>query len=158
MFNGSLVALITPFKDDRIDEDALRRMVEWQIEQGTHGLVPVGTTGESPTLSEEEHKRVIEIVVEQTDGRVKVLAGAGSNNPSESIEYARCAEQAGADGVLVVVGYYNRFDIFKLTFDRSANRPISFVADEVAGASETDTGEARGGNGADAAELEAGRS
>ncbi len=108
MFSGSLVALITPFDRQRLDEDALRRMVDFQIDQGTNGLVPVGTTGESPTLSEAEHKRVIEIVVEQAAGRVKVLAGAGSNNPVESIEYARCAQRAGADGALVVVGYYNR--------------------------------------------------
>lgn len=108
MFSGSLVALITPFKDGHLDEGSLRSMVDFQIDQGTNGLVPVGTTGESPTLSEAEHKRVIEIVVEQAAGRVKVLAGAGSNNPVESIEYARCAQQAGADGALVVVGYYNR--------------------------------------------------
>ncbi|NNF16919.1 MAG: 4-hydroxy-tetrahydrodipicolinate synthase [Gammaproteobacteria bacterium] len=129
MFSGSLVALVTPFKKNLIDEDALRNIVDWQIEQGTHGLVPVGTTGESPTLSEAEHKQVIEIVVEQAAGRVKVLAGAGSNNPTESIEYARCAERAGADGVLVVVGYYNRpsqegiFEHFKLLHD-STNLPI----------------------------------
>ena len=108
MFSGSLVALITPFTKRQLDEDALRRMVDFQIDQGTNGLVPVGTTGESPTLTEAEHKRVIEIVVEQAAGRVKVLAGAGSNNPIESIEYARCAQRAGADGALVVVGYYNR--------------------------------------------------
>ncbi len=108
MFSGSLVALITPFKDGVVDVEALRRMVDFQIDHGTSGLVPVGTTGESPTLSEAEHKRVIEVVVEQAAGRVKVLAGAGSNNPVESIEYARCAERAGADGALVVVGYYNR--------------------------------------------------
>ncbi|MEM7081870.1 MAG: 4-hydroxy-tetrahydrodipicolinate synthase [Pseudomonadota bacterium] len=108
MFSGSLVALVTPFSNGRLDEPALRRMVDFQIEHGTNGLVPVGTTGESPTLSEAEHKRVIEVVVEQAAGRVRVLAGAGSNNPIESIEYARCAEEAGADGALVVVGYYNR--------------------------------------------------
>ncbi len=108
MFSGSLVALITPFKKGEVDVDALRRMVDFQIDQGTNGLVPVGTTGESPTLSEAEHKLVIEVVVEQAAGRVKVLAGAGSNNPVESIEYARCAQKAGADGALVVVGYYNR--------------------------------------------------
>ncbi|MFK8030385.1 MAG: 4-hydroxy-tetrahydrodipicolinate synthase [Gammaproteobacteria bacterium] len=108
MFSGSLVALITPFSQGQLDEKALRRMVEFQIENGTNGLVPVGTTGESPTLTEAEHKRAIEVVVEQAAGRVKVLAGAGSNNPVESIEYARCAQSAGADGALVVVGYYNR--------------------------------------------------
>lgn len=126
MFSGSLVALVTPFINDQVDEDALRRMVDWQIEQGTHGLVPVGTTGESPTLSESEHKRVIEVVVAQAAGRIRILAGAGSNNPAESIEYARCAERAGADGVLVVVGYYNRpsqdgiFEHFRLLHDATS--------------------------------------
>ncbi|MBY4678268.1 4-hydroxy-tetrahydrodipicolinate synthase [Marinobacterium arenosum] len=108
MFRGSYVALITPFRDGAVDEAALRKMVNWQIESGTHGLVPVGTTGESPTLSETEHKRVIEIVVEETAGRVPVVAGAGSNNPAEAVEYSRHAQDAGADAILSVAGYYNR--------------------------------------------------
>lgn len=108
MFRGSLVALLTPFDGDRLDEAALRRMVEWHIEEGTHGIVPVGTTGESPTLSHDEHCRVIEIVVEQAAGRVPVIAGAGSNNPVEAIEYSNYAQQVGADATLHVAGYYNR--------------------------------------------------
>lgn len=108
MFRGSFVALITPFRDGTVDEAALRKMVNWQIESGTHGLVPVGTTGESPTLTEAEHKRAIEIVVEEAAGRVPVIAGAGSNNPQEAVEYSRHAQAAGADAVLSVAGYYNR--------------------------------------------------
>lgn len=109
MFSGSLVALVTPFtSNDEIDEAALRRLVDWHVEQGTHGLVPVGTTGESPTVSEAEHRRVIEIVVEQCAGRLPVIAGAGSNNPRESIAYSQHAAEAGADATLHVAGYYNR--------------------------------------------------
>ncbi|MCV6589879.1 MAG: dihydrodipicolinate synthase family protein, partial [Marinobacterium sp.] len=94
MFRGSFVALITPFRDGAVDEAALRKMVNWHIEQGTHGLVPVGTTGESPTLTEAEHKRVIEIVVEEAAGRLPVIAGAGSNNPQEAVEYSQHAQAA----------------------------------------------------------------
>ncbi|OIN12412.1 4-hydroxy-tetrahydrodipicolinate synthase [Oceanisphaera psychrotolerans] len=108
MFRGSLVALLTPFDGDRIDEAALRRLVDWHIKEGTHGIVPVGTTGESPTLTHDEHCRVIEIVAEQAAGRVPVIAGAGSNNPVEAIEYSNCAQQVGADATLHVAGYYNR--------------------------------------------------
>ncbi|WP_445401260.1 4-hydroxy-tetrahydrodipicolinate synthase [Zobellella sp. An-6] len=108
MFRGSLVALLTPFDGDRLDEAALRRLVDWHIEEGTHGIVPVGTTGESPTLSHDEHCRVIELVVEQAAGRVPVIAGAGSNNPVEAIEYSNYAQQVGADATLHVAGYYNR--------------------------------------------------
>ncbi|OYD24634.1 4-hydroxy-tetrahydrodipicolinate synthase [Oceanimonas baumannii] len=108
MFRGSLVALLTPFDGDRLDEAALRRLVDWHIDEGTHGLVPVGTTGESPTLTHDEHCRVIEIVSEQAAGRVPVIAGAGSNNPVEAIEYSVCAQQAGANATLHVAGYYNR--------------------------------------------------
>lgn len=107
-FSGSIVALITPFKNGQLDEAALRHMVDWHIEQGTHALVPCGTTGESPTLSSKEHKRIIELVVEQTNKRLPVIAGAGSNNPAEAIEYTKHAQQAGADAVLHVAGYYNR--------------------------------------------------
>ena len=104
-FRGSLVAMVTPFRDGQLDEDALVKLTHWHIEQGTHGLVPVGTTGESPTLSSAEHKRVVEIVVKESAGRVPVLAGAGSNNPAEAIEYSQHAEEVGADGVLHVAGY-----------------------------------------------------
>lgn len=107
-FKGSITALVTPFRNGALDEEALRRLVDWQIENGTNGLVPVGTTGESPTLSHEEHKRVVEIVIAEAKGRVPVIAGAGSNATSEAIDFARHAETAGADAVLVVTPYYNK--------------------------------------------------
>ena len=106
--SGSFTAMVTPFRNGALDEEGLRAHVDWQIENGTDGLVPVGTTGESPTLSHEEHKRVVEIVVEQTKGRVPVVAGAGSNNTAEAIDLARHAEKAGADALLVVTPYYNK--------------------------------------------------
>src|ERR687885_1114770 len=105
---GSLTALVTPFKDGALDEEAFRAHVNWQIEEGTDGLVPVGTTGESPTLSHDEHKRVVEWCVDQARGRVPVIAGAGSNSTAEAVELARHAEQAGADALLVVTPYYNK--------------------------------------------------
>ncbi|PKQ09330.1 MAG: 4-hydroxy-tetrahydrodipicolinate synthase [Alphaproteobacteria bacterium HGW-Alphaproteobacteria-12] len=108
MFKGSYVALITPFKDGAVDEAAFVKLVEWQIEQGTHGLVPCGTTGESPTLSHDEHKRVVELCIETAGGRVPVIAGAGSNNTREAIELTTFAKNAGADAVLSVTGYYNK--------------------------------------------------
>lgn len=108
MFKGSFVALITPFKNGKVDEAAFVKLVEWQIEQGTHGLVPCGTTGESPTLSHEEHKRVVELCIETARGRVPVIAGAGSNNTVEAIELTAFAKEAGADAVLSVTGYYNK--------------------------------------------------
>lgn len=108
MFKGSITALITPFKDARLDETALARMVEWQIAEGTHGLVPVGTTGESPTLSHDEHKRVVEITIETAGKRVPVIAGAGSNSTAEAIELSGHAKKAGADAVLIVTPYYNK--------------------------------------------------
>ncbi len=108
MITGSLVALTTPFAGDRIDEKALHRMVKWHIEQGTHGLVPAGTTGESATLSREEHERVVEIVVDAANGKLPVVAGAGSNNPREAIRYSNHAAESGADAVLHMAGYYNR--------------------------------------------------
>jgi 4-hydroxy-tetrahydrodipicolinate synthase len=107
-FQGSITALITPFKDGKIDAKAFQRLVEWQIDQGTHGLVPVGTTGESPTLTHDEHKRVVELCIEAAAGRVPVIAGAGSNCTAEAVELTRHAKQAGADGVLVVTPYYNK--------------------------------------------------
>ena len=108
MFSGSLCALITPFRDGAIDEDAYRDFVEWQIEEGTHGLVPVGTTGESPTLSHDEHKRTVEICIEVADRRVPVIAGAGSNSTAEALELTQHAKQAGADAALIVTPYYNK--------------------------------------------------
>jgi 4-hydroxy-tetrahydrodipicolinate synthase len=107
-FQGSITALITPFKQGKIDGEALQKFIEWQIDQGTHGLVPVGTTGESPTLSHEEHKRVVELCIEAAARRVPVIAGAGSNSTAEAVELARHAAKAGADGVLVVTPYYNK--------------------------------------------------
>ena len=105
---GSMPALITPMKNGALDEAAFRKFVEWQISEGSHGLVPVGTTGESPTVTEAEHKRLIEITIEVAAGRVPVIAGAGSNNTAESIEYAAHAKKAGADAALVIVPYYNK--------------------------------------------------
>ena len=105
---GSFPALITPMKNGRIDEDAFRKFVNWQIKEGSHGLVPVGTTGESPTVTPEEHKRVIEITIEVAAGRVPVIAGTGSNNTDEAIEYTLHAKSAKADAALVVVPYYNK--------------------------------------------------
>ncbi|MGO4737447.1 4-hydroxy-tetrahydrodipicolinate synthase [Bosea sp. 2KB_26] len=105
---GSLTALVTPFKGGKIDEDGLRALIAWQIESGSHGFVPVGTTGESPTLSHDEHKRVIEICIDAVKGRVPVIAGAGSNNTAEAIDLAIHAEKAGAPALLVVTPYYNK--------------------------------------------------
>jgi 4-hydroxy-tetrahydrodipicolinate synthase len=107
-FRGSFTALLTPFKNGSLDEKAFRGLVEWQIAEGTNGLVPVGTTGESPTLSHDEHKQVVEWCVEVARGRVPVVAGAGSNSTREAVELSRHAEKAGADAVLVVTPYYNK--------------------------------------------------
>lgn len=108
MFHGSIPALITPFRDGIVDEGALQSFAEWQIQEGSHGLVACGTTGESVTLSLGEHVRVVELCVEAAGGKVPVIAGAGSNNTAHAIELARRAKQAGADGVLVVAPYYNK--------------------------------------------------
>src|SRR6201995_4639357 len=105
---GSIPALITPMRGGKVDEQAFRKLVSWQSEQGSHGLVPCGTTGESPTLSHEEHMRVVEICIEETAGRVPVIAGAGSNSTDEAIALTRHAKEAGADAVLHVTGYYNK--------------------------------------------------
>jgi len=107
-FRGSFTALVTPFKNGSLDEAAFRGLVNWQISEGTNGLVPVGTTGESPTVSHDEHKRVVEWCIEEAKGRVPVIAGAGSNSTKEAIELAEHAEKAGADAVLVVTPYYNK--------------------------------------------------
>lgn len=108
MFTGSYVALITPFDGDAVDEDALVRLIHWHIDQGTHGIVPVGTTGESPTLGHDEHKRVVELTVKTVAGRLPVVAGAGSNSVREAIDFSRHAQSVGADALLHVAGYYNR--------------------------------------------------
>ncbi len=107
-FRGWMTALVTPFKDGAIDEAAFRALIDWQIESGIAGLVPAGTTGESPTLSHDEHKRVVEITVAEARGRVPVIAGGGSNNTREAIELSVHAEKAGASAVLVVTPYYNK--------------------------------------------------
>jgi 4-hydroxy-tetrahydrodipicolinate synthase len=107
-FKGSFTALVTPFRDGAVDEKAFRDLVNWQIEEGSHGLVPVGTTGESPTLSHDEHRSVVKMCVEEAKGRVPVIAGAGSNSTAEAIDLARFVEKAGADAALVVTPYYNK--------------------------------------------------
>ncbi len=108
MFKGSYTALITPFRNGAIDEDAFVRFVEWQLSEGTHGLVPVGTTGESPTLDHDEHKRVVDLTIKAAAGRAPVIAGAGSNATAEAVDFAKHAESAGANGLLVVTPYYNK--------------------------------------------------
>lgn len=108
MFQGSLPALVTPFANGKIDVDTLKKLVNWHVEQGSHGLVPVGTTGESPTLSHAEHDRVVEIVVAEAAGRIPVIAGAGSNNTAETVRLVQAAKSAGADAALVVTPYYNK--------------------------------------------------
>ena len=107
-FRGSFPALITPMKNGEVDEAAFRKFVNWQIEQGSHGVVPVGTTGESPTLDADEHKRVIEICIDEVKGRVPVIAGTGSNSTREALDFTLHAAEAGADAALVVVPYYNK--------------------------------------------------
>ncbi|KUF12738.1 4-hydroxy-tetrahydrodipicolinate synthase [Pseudoponticoccus marisrubri] len=108
MFKGSMPALVTPFKDGAVDYDTLKRLVDWHVEQGSHGLVPVGTTGESPTLTHREHEEIIECVVTAAAGRLPVIAGTGSNNTDEAIRFTRHAAEVGADGALVVTPYYNK--------------------------------------------------
>lgn len=108
MFKGSIPALITPMQNGSVDKDALKKLVEWHIKEGSHGLAPVGTTGESPTLSHEEHEDVIRTVVETVAGRIPVIAGAGSNNTAEALRFVEFAKDVGADGALVVTPYYNK--------------------------------------------------
>ena len=108
LFTGSYTALLTPFRNGEVDYDAYRKLVDFQIDNGTHGLVPVGTTGESPTLSHDEHKKVIEVCIDQANGRVPIIAGAGSNSTAEAIEFVKHACDVGADGLLVVTPYYNK--------------------------------------------------
>ncbi|WP_105439340.1 4-hydroxy-tetrahydrodipicolinate synthase [Neorhizobium sp. T25_13] len=129
MFTGSITALVTPFADGKVDDAAFRSLIEWQITEGTSGFVPCGTTGESPTLSHGEHKRVVEIAIETAKGRVPVIAGAGSNNTEEAISYVRHAQEVGADGLLIVAPYYNKptqegiYQHFK-AIDAEASIPI----------------------------------
>ncbi len=108
MIHGSIPALITPFSNGSVDEAGFQEFVDWQISEGSNGVVPVGTTGESPTLSHDEHQRVIELAVEAAAGRVPVIAGTGSNNTTEAIDYTQHAKKAGADAALVVAPYYNK--------------------------------------------------
>jgi 4-hydroxy-tetrahydrodipicolinate synthase len=108
MFEGSYVALVTPFKNGRVDEEAIKKLIDMHAAAGTDGIVPCGTTGESPTLSPEEHEHVIDVVVKHVNKRMIVMAGTGSNSTSEAIEYTQCAERSGADAALVVAPYYNK--------------------------------------------------
>jgi 4-hydroxy-tetrahydrodipicolinate synthase len=108
MFKGSIVALVTPFKGDNVDEAAYKKLVDWQINEGTNGIVPCGTTGESPTLSEKEHERVIELCVQVVGKRITVIAGTGSNSTSEAVHMTKHAAKVGADAALVVTPYYNK--------------------------------------------------
>ncbi|MGR3373595.1 4-hydroxy-tetrahydrodipicolinate synthase [Pseudooceanicola nanhaiensis] len=129
MFRGSLPALVTPFKNGAVDMDTLKKLVDWHVEEGSHGLVPVGTTGESPTLSHREHEEVIEAVVAFAAGRLPVIAGAGSNNTTEGVRLIRYAAKVGADAALVVTPYYNKptqrglYEHFKAMHD-SCELPI----------------------------------
>lgn len=130
MFKGSIVALVTPFKDNKIDEESLRNLVEWHIKEGTNGIVPVGTTGESPTLDHDEHKSVVEIVIDQNNGRIPIIAGTGSNSTKEAINLLEHAESSGANAALVVTPYYNKptpegiYQHYKALDECSKNLPI----------------------------------
>ena len=130
MFKGSIVAIVTPFKNGKIDETSLRNLVNWHIDEGTHGIVPVGTTGESPTLDHNEHREVVEIVIDQVNNRVPVIAGAGSNSTSEAISLLMHAEAVGADAALIVTPYYNKptqeglYEHFKAIDNASMGIPI----------------------------------
>lgn len=108
MFRGAITALVTPFRDGRVDEDAYRQLIDWQIQQGVNGIVPCGTTGESATLSHQEHNRVIDIAVDEARGRVPVIAGTGSNSTAEAVRLTQHAKEAGADGALLITPYYNK--------------------------------------------------
>ena len=108
MLKGSIVALITPFKNDSLDEDTYRKLIDYHLKNGTNGVVPGGTTGESPTLSHSEHKKIIQIAVEECKGKIPIIAGTGSNSTDEAIELSRYAEKAGSDALLVVTPYYNK--------------------------------------------------
>ncbi len=128
-FHGAITALVTPFKGNGVDESAYKKLIEWQIAQGIHGIVPCGTTGESPTLSADEHNRVVETCVQTARGRVTIIAGAGSNSTAEAVEYTKHAAKAGADAVLSVTPYYNKptnkgLYLHYKAISESANIPI----------------------------------
>ena len=108
MLKGSIVALITPFKDDNLDENSYRKLIDYHIKNGTNGVVPGGTTGESPTLSHNEHKKIIDIAVKECKGKIPVIAGTGSNSTEEAVDLSKYAEKAGSDAILVVTPYYNK--------------------------------------------------
>ena len=108
MLKGSIVALITPFKDDNLDQESYRKIIDYHLKNGTNGIVPGGTTGESPTLSHNEHKKIIEIAVKETNGKIPVIAGTGSNSTDEAVELSQFAEKAGSNALLVVTPYYNK--------------------------------------------------
>ncbi|WP_420861530.1 4-hydroxy-tetrahydrodipicolinate synthase [Algirhabdus cladophorae] len=140
MIKGSMPALITPFANGQLDLDTLKKLVHWHIEQGSHGLVPVGTTGESPTLSHSEHDQVVETVVEAAGGRVPVVAGAGSNNTVETVRLVKAAKAAGADAALVVTPYYNKptQDGLKAHFLAAADCGLPIVIYNIPGRSVVD--------------------
>ena len=108
MFKGSIPALITPFKNEKVDFSSYEKIIEWSISEGSHGFVPCGTTGESPTLSHEEHKKIVEECINTVNKRVPVIAGTGSNNTAEAIDYTKHAESSGAEAALIVTPYYNK--------------------------------------------------
>ena len=140
MITGSLPALVTPFANGKVDIDALKKLVDWHIDQGSHGLVPVGTTGESPTLTHEEHDRVVEVVVAQAAGRVPVIAGAGSNNTAETVRLVKAAKEAGATAALVVPPYYNKptQDGLKAHFLAAADCGMDIIIYNIPGRSAVD--------------------
>lgn len=140
MIKGSLPALVTPFANGQLDLDSLKKLVDWHIEQGTTGLVPVGTTGESPTLSHDEHDLVVETVVHQAAGRVPVIAGAGSNNTRETVRLVKAAKAAGADAALVVTPYYNRptQEGLKAHFLAAADNDLDIIIYNIPGRSSVD--------------------
>ncbi|MGV6812225.1 MAG: 4-hydroxy-tetrahydrodipicolinate synthase [Brevirhabdus sp.] len=140
MFKGSMPALVTPFKNGELDIDTLKQLVNWHIEQGSHGLVPVGTTGESPTLSHEEHDIVVAEVVKAAAGRVPVIAGAGSNNTSETVRLVKAAKASGADAALVVTPYYNKptQDGLVAHFEAAANCDLPIIIYNIPGRSIVD--------------------
>lgn len=140
MIQGSLPALVTPFANGKVDLDALKKLVDWHADQGSHGLVPVGTTGESPTLTHDEHDLVVETVVQQAAGRFPVIAGAGSNNTAETVRLCQAAKDAGADAALVVTPYYNKPTQagLKAHFTAAADCGIDIVIYNIPGRSSVD--------------------